>query len=202
MRNLPGTPIIFLVYSPKSYFLAFFGAILIAISEIISIKQCTDRNYVHKHAYLGSDWTLRTPCVSVTQVALTGMRVVTQDFGRKSKLTIFGRNPSCSYVKPVVTRGSTVQLFNCRYRLLLSDMFRLVNELSSGCWKSSLLIIKCYTCFNSRLWDFIGFTIISEDYTCCAWLNTSYSIITPTLHFLAAILLSEFNSGTIKKLPI
>jgi hypothetical protein len=25
MRNLPETPIIFLVYSPKSYFLAFFG---------------------------------------------------------------------------------------------------------------------------------------------------------------------------------
>jgi hypothetical protein len=35
----------------------------------------------------------------VTQVALTGMRVITQDFGR---------NLSCSYVKPVVTRGSTV----------------------------------------------------------------------------------------------
>jgi hypothetical protein len=33
MRNLPETPIIFLVYSPKSYFLDF-GAILIAISEI------------------------------------------------------------------------------------------------------------------------------------------------------------------------
>jgi hypothetical protein len=38
----------------------------------------------------------------VTQVALTGMRVVTQDFGR---------NPSCSYVMPVVTRGSTELLF-------------------------------------------------------------------------------------------
>jgi hypothetical protein len=55
MRNLPETPIIFLVYSPQSYFLAFWGAILIAISEINYIKQCTDRNYVHKHAYLGSD---------------------------------------------------------------------------------------------------------------------------------------------------
>jgi hypothetical protein len=55
MRNLPETPIIFLVYSPKSYFLAFGGAILIAISEINYIKQCTDRNYVHKHAYLGSN---------------------------------------------------------------------------------------------------------------------------------------------------
>jgi hypothetical protein len=60
MRNLPETPILFLVYSPKSYYLALFflgggGAILIAISEINYIKQCTDRNYVHKHAYLGSD---------------------------------------------------------------------------------------------------------------------------------------------------
>jgi cbb3-type cytochrome oxidase subunit 1 len=55
MRNLPETPIIFLVYSPKSYFLAFLGAILIAISEVNCIKHCTDRNYVHKHAYLGSD---------------------------------------------------------------------------------------------------------------------------------------------------
>jgi hypothetical protein len=34
MRNLPETPIIFLVYSPKRYFLAFWGAILIVISEI------------------------------------------------------------------------------------------------------------------------------------------------------------------------
>jgi hypothetical protein len=32
-------------------------------------------------------------------LALTGIRVVTQDFGR---------NPSCSYVRPVVTRGSSV----------------------------------------------------------------------------------------------
>jgi hypothetical protein len=42
MRNLPETPIIFL-------------AILIAISEINYIKHCTVRNYIHKHAYLGSD---------------------------------------------------------------------------------------------------------------------------------------------------
>jgi hypothetical protein len=34
MRNLPETPIIFLVYSPKRYFVAFWGAILIAINEI------------------------------------------------------------------------------------------------------------------------------------------------------------------------
>jgi hypothetical protein len=61
MRNLPETPIIFLVYSPKICFLAFWGAILIAISEINYTKQCTDRNYVHKHAYLSSDWSLRTP---------------------------------------------------------------------------------------------------------------------------------------------
>jgi hypothetical protein len=55
MRNLPETPIIFLVYSPKSYFLAFFGATLMAIIEISYIKLSTDRNYVHKHAYLASD---------------------------------------------------------------------------------------------------------------------------------------------------
>jgi hypothetical protein len=46
MRNLPETPIIFLVYSLKSYFLAFLGAILIAISETNYINHCTDRNYV------------------------------------------------------------------------------------------------------------------------------------------------------------
>jgi cbb3-type cytochrome oxidase subunit 1 len=61
MRNLPEPPIIFLVYSPKSYFLAFLGAIFIAINEINNIKHRTDRNYVHKHAYLGSDWSLWTP---------------------------------------------------------------------------------------------------------------------------------------------
>jgi hypothetical protein len=45
----------------------------------------------------------------VTQVALTGMRVVTQDFGHiVSQNQNFGRNASCSDVKPVVTRGSTV----------------------------------------------------------------------------------------------
>jgi hypothetical protein len=86
MRNLPETPIIFLVYSPKSYFLAFWGAILIAISEINHIKQCTDRNYVHKHAFLGLRLKLTNAMRVVTHVALTGMRVVTQYFGRKSKL--------------------------------------------------------------------------------------------------------------------
>jgi hypothetical protein len=38
MRNLPETPIIFLT---KKLFSSFFGAILIAISEINYIKQCT-----------------------------------------------------------------------------------------------------------------------------------------------------------------
>jgi hypothetical protein len=42
----------------------------------------------------------------VTQVALTGIRVVTQDFGRKSKLNFFVVTQV--YVKPVATRGSTV----------------------------------------------------------------------------------------------
>jgi hypothetical protein len=39
-------------------------------------------------------------------------------------------------------------LYNCRYTLLLSNMFRLVIESSSGCWNSRLLTIKCYPCFN------------------------------------------------------
>jgi hypothetical protein len=34
MRNSPETPIMVLVYLPTSYFVAFLGAILIAISEI------------------------------------------------------------------------------------------------------------------------------------------------------------------------
>jgi hypothetical protein len=81
MRNLPQTPIIFLVYSPKSYFLAFWGAILKGISEINYIKQCTDRNYVHRPAYLGLRLKITYAMRVVNQVALTGMRVVTQDFG-------------------------------------------------------------------------------------------------------------------------
>jgi hypothetical protein len=36
-------------------FSSFLGTIFIAISEINYIKHCTDRNYVHKHAYLDSD---------------------------------------------------------------------------------------------------------------------------------------------------
>jgi hypothetical protein len=50
MRNLPETPSVL----TKNFFSSLFGAILIAISEINYIKQCTDRNYVHKRAYLGS----------------------------------------------------------------------------------------------------------------------------------------------------
>jgi hypothetical protein len=88
MRNLPETPIIFLVYSPKIYFLAF-GAILIEISEINYIKHCTDRNYVHKHGVSGLRLKLTNALRVVIQVALTGIRVVTQDFGRKSKLIFF-----------------------------------------------------------------------------------------------------------------
>jgi hypothetical protein len=43
----------------------------------------------------------------ITQVALTGMQVVTQDLA-VSQNKNFGRNSSCSYVKPVVACGSTV----------------------------------------------------------------------------------------------
>jgi hypothetical protein len=78
MRNLPETTVTFLVYSLK-LFSSFLGAILIAISEINYIKQCTDRNYVHKRVYLGSDRKLTNAMQVVTQVALTGMGAVTQD---------------------------------------------------------------------------------------------------------------------------
>jgi hypothetical protein len=55
MRNLPETPNNFPNVVTKKLFPSFFGAILIAISEINYIKHCTHRNYVHKHAYLASD---------------------------------------------------------------------------------------------------------------------------------------------------
>jgi hypothetical protein len=55
MRNLPETPKIFPRVLTKKLFSSFLEAILIAISEINYIKHCTDRYYVHKHAYLGSD---------------------------------------------------------------------------------------------------------------------------------------------------
>jgi hypothetical protein len=54
MRNLPETPIIFLLLT-KKLFSSFFAAILIPISEINYINHYNDRYYVHKHAYLGSD---------------------------------------------------------------------------------------------------------------------------------------------------
>jgi hypothetical protein len=39
----------------KVVIVPFHKNILIAITEINYIKHCTDRNYVHKDAYLGSD---------------------------------------------------------------------------------------------------------------------------------------------------
>jgi hypothetical protein len=69
------------------YYSRFLGAILIAISEISYINHCTDRNYVHKHAYLGSGSGLcLQPHKRIHILAMTGIRVVTQEFGRKSKL--------------------------------------------------------------------------------------------------------------------
>jgi hypothetical protein len=49
-------------------FSSFLGAILIANSEINNINHCTDRNYVRKQAYLGSDWSLQTPCGSLSLI--------------------------------------------------------------------------------------------------------------------------------------
>jgi hypothetical protein len=53
MRNLPDTNNFPSVLTKKLF--SSFGGALIAISEINYIKQGTDRNYAHKHAYLGSD---------------------------------------------------------------------------------------------------------------------------------------------------
>jgi hypothetical protein len=73
MRNLPETPIIFLVYSPKSYFLAFWGPFLWQLAKLI----------VQSNALTGIP---ATHTRSWAQTEAYGMRVVTQDFGRKSKL--------------------------------------------------------------------------------------------------------------------
>jgi hypothetical protein len=81
MRNLPETPIIFLVYSPKSYFLAFGGPLYKAMHwpELRPQTRVSGlRLKLERHAGR-----------VVTQVAFTGMRVVTQDFGCKSKLKYF-----------------------------------------------------------------------------------------------------------------
>jgi hypothetical protein len=83
MRNLPETPIIFLVYSPKSYFWALLGgggggAILIAISEINYIK-----------ALHWPEFRPQTRVCGLRMKLTNAMRVVTQDFGTKSKLKFF-----------------------------------------------------------------------------------------------------------------
>jgi hypothetical protein len=71
------------------------GAILIAITEINYIKHCTDRNYIHTRIWAQTDAYERYERISrlclqphkrIHVLALTGIRVVTQDFGRKSKL--------------------------------------------------------------------------------------------------------------------
>jgi hypothetical protein len=94
VRNLPETPIIFLVYSPKRY----------KMSTNTHIWAQTDADERI------SDLSLQ-PHKRIHILALTGIWVVTQDFGRMSKQN-FGSNPSCSYVRPVVTQGSTVYSFS------------------------------------------------------------------------------------------
>jgi hypothetical protein len=60
---------------------------LIAISEINYIKHCTDRHYVHKHAYLGSDWRLRTHLGSLFPTAQADTRFgLDRHSGRNSRL--------------------------------------------------------------------------------------------------------------------
>jgi hypothetical protein len=69
MRNLPETPIIFLVYSPKSY------------------KMSTNtRIWAQTDAYDRISGLCLQPHKRIQCLALTGIRAATQDFGRKSKL--------------------------------------------------------------------------------------------------------------------
>jgi hypothetical protein len=77
MRNLPKTPIIFQVYSPKSYSLAFWGwgPFWYQLAKLI----------IHKALH----WPELRPQTRVSGLRLkftNAVRVVTRDFGRKSKL--------------------------------------------------------------------------------------------------------------------
>jgi hypothetical protein len=75
VRNLPETPIIFLVYSPKSY--------KMCLAEITSTNT---RIWAQTDAYEHISGLCIQPHKRIHILALTGIRVVTQDFGRKSKL--------------------------------------------------------------------------------------------------------------------
>jgi hypothetical protein len=69
MRNLPETPIIFLVNWPKSY------------------KMSTNtRIWAQTDAYERIAGLCLQPHKGIHVLALTGIRVVNQEFGRKSKL--------------------------------------------------------------------------------------------------------------------
>jgi hypothetical protein len=59
------------------------------------------RNWAQTEAYK----RISGLCLQPHVLALTGMWVVTQEFGQ---IKIFGRNPNCSYVMLVITPGSTV----------------------------------------------------------------------------------------------
>jgi phosphoribosylpyrophosphate synthetase len=71
-----------------------------------------------------SQWTARDIGYVLATLALA--RVVTRDLVASQNKN-FGRNPSWSYVKPVVTRGSTVctavSLYNVRVR---ATCFRMI----------------------------------------------------------------------------
>jgi hypothetical protein len=118
MRNLPQTPIIFLVYSPKSYFLAFWGPFWQQLAKLHKAMHWLELRPQTRVS--GLRLKLTKAMRVVTQVAVTGMQVITRDFVRKSKLKFW------SYVKSVVTQGSTVlsDWMGCTHKGLrwLSDM--------------------------------------------------------------------------------
>jgi hypothetical protein len=75
VRDLPETPIISLTYSPKSY--------KMWLAEITSTNT---RIWAQTDAYERISDLCSQPHKRIHILALTGIRVVTQDFGRKSNL--------------------------------------------------------------------------------------------------------------------
>jgi hypothetical protein len=86
-------------FSVTSIFVYTVHTLIRGISMVAPAKQS-------KH-YERSQWTARDIGYVLAKLALA--RVVTRDMA-VSQNKNFGRNPSLSCVKPVVTRGSTVQI--------------------------------------------------------------------------------------------
>jgi hypothetical protein len=108
-----------------------------------------------RHAYERISGLCLQPHKRIHVLALNGIRVVTEYFGRKSKLK-FGRNLSCSYVRPVETRGSTVcdisrQWVNFGF---ITNLYRLM-----ACHGRVISILL-------RIAKFMGFSILRESELC------------------------------------